>query len=182
MVIIMKRKNLMRVRNLAVSLVLAISVIFSSSIAFATTVKSYKNSKGVYCVQIDKKIYEGGSKAWRNNNPGNLKYGDFAKGAGSIGEDYSGFAIFSSYDDGFKALKKLLKTDTYQKLTLEEAIKRYAPESDNNDTKKYIKDVVDGTRFSKDTKLSSLSDDQITKLANVIKKLEGYSAGTIVNV
>jgi len=50
------------------------------------------------------KEFEGwtvGSRSYRNNNPGNLK---FAGQAGAIGQDDEGHAIFDSYDSGWAAL------------------------------------------------------------------------------
>jgi hypothetical protein len=40
----------------------------------------------------------------RNNNPGNIKYGDFAKRMGATGSDSGGFAIFSTASDGIAAI------------------------------------------------------------------------------
>jgi hypothetical protein len=40
----------------------------------------------------------------RNNNPGNIKYGDFAKRMGATGADSGGFAIFSTAADGIAAI------------------------------------------------------------------------------
>jgi hypothetical protein len=49
--------------------------------------------------------YEG-SRSYRNNNPGNLK---FAGQAGATGQDESGHAIFESYAAGWNALKRQLR-------------------------------------------------------------------------
>ena len=71
----------------------------------------------------DGNIYEasGGSRAWRNNNPGNLEYGKFARGNGAIGTD-GRFAIFPDTATGFNAMANLLSTSAYQNLTIEGAI------------------------------------------------------------
>ena len=39
-------------------------------------------------------VKNGGSRSWRNNNPGNLRYGTFAQNHGAIGRDRGGMAIF----------------------------------------------------------------------------------------
>ena len=55
------------------------------------------------------KEFEGwyaGSRSYRNNNPGNLK---FAGQAGAIGQDDEGHAIFSSYSAGWNALKNQIR-------------------------------------------------------------------------
>ena len=56
----------------------------------------------------DGNIYEfsGGSRAWRNNNPGNLEDGKFARDNGAIGSD-GRFAIFPDATTGFNAMTGL---------------------------------------------------------------------------
>jgi hypothetical protein len=50
-----------------------------------------------------------GTRADRNNNPGNIKYGEFAKAQGATGADREGFAIFPDRETGYKAAENLLK-------------------------------------------------------------------------
>jgi hypothetical protein len=55
------------------------------------------------------KNFEGwavGSRSYRNNNPGNLK---FAGQAGAVGQDEQGHAIFSDYEAGWAALKRQIR-------------------------------------------------------------------------
>jgi hypothetical protein len=55
------------------------------------------------------KDFEGwyaGSRSYRNNNPGNLK---FAGQAGATGADESGHAIFQNYEMGWSALLRQLR-------------------------------------------------------------------------
>lgn len=90
------------------------------------------------------KIYEGwfpGSKSYRNNNPGNLRY---TQQAGTTGQDPTGFAIFSTYDFGWNALVHQLRiaingvSQVYNpEMTFQEFFSKYAPSSDNNDPDKY---------------------------------------------
>ena len=42
----------------------------------------------------------GGSRHWRNKNPGNIVYGGWAKRHGAIGKDRGGFAIFPDETSG----------------------------------------------------------------------------------
>lgn len=42
-------------------------------------------------------VMSGGTRAWRNNNPGNLREGPFSQSQGSIGRDNDGFAIFLTW-------------------------------------------------------------------------------------
>ena len=59
------------------------------------------------------KSFEGwyeGSRSWRNNNPGNLK---FAGQAGAVGQDETGHAVFATYEDGWAALIRQLRLAFY---------------------------------------------------------------------
>lgn len=73
-----------------------------------------------------KLIKTGGTPAWRNNNPGNIRFYRFAKENGSIG-NASGFAIFPDYDTGRRALARLLRGEKYQSLSIFDAVATYAP-------------------------------------------------------
>lgn len=85
------------------------------------------------------KQYEGwypGSRSFRNNNPGNLK---FARQLGAIGKDEQGFAIFENYNYGWNALCMLLQravkgqSDIYNpNMNFFDFFRVYAPASDNN--------------------------------------------------
>ena len=114
----------------------------------------------------------GGSRSWRNNNPGNLEYSDFAKRHGAIGTD-GRFAIFPDYQTGRDAKSKLLfDTNSYKDLTLAQAINRYAPASENN-VPAYIK----ATGANPSMKMSEFSQEQRTKLLDNMQKHEGWTEG-----
>ena len=51
------------------------------------------------------------SRSFRNNNPGNIKYGEFAKSHGATGQDSGGFAQFPDEETGKKAQRDLWETD-----------------------------------------------------------------------
>jgi hypothetical protein len=74
--------------------------------------------------------------AQRNNNPGNIKYGDFAKRHGATGTDGT-FAIFPDVGTGRAALDALLASPAYAGLSTDQIIQKYAPPSEN-DTGAYI--------------------------------------------
>ncbi len=127
-------------------------------------------------------IQYGGSRSWRNNNPGNLKYGDFAKQNGAIGHDLvagrdGDFAIFPDYATGNNA-KKTLITTTYYSYTIQTMMEKYAPRSENN-TDAYIAFIVNRTGMSKNTYISSMSNSQLESLIDAMKVYEGYSVGTV---
>lgn len=117
----------------------------------------------------------GGSRAWRNNNPGNLRYSDFARANGAIGE-CGNFAVFPDLETGFAALCTLLKTGTYQRMTIASALKRYAEDPT------YMGKMYRMTGLSGKTRLCELNDDQLLMMANTIKKIEGWVPGTVTMV
>ena len=93
--------------------------------------------------------YPTGTRSYRNNNPGNIKYGEFAESCGAHGEDDKGFAKFESYLDGFNALKFLIvsgatgKSSLYNPtMTLEQFFSKFAPSSDGNDPSAYARTVA----------------------------------------
>ena len=76
----------------------------------------------------------------RNLNPGDLNFGTFAAKFGATNGDPR-FAVFPSADAGWAALEALLKSPLYVGLTLEEAINRFAPPSEN-ETHVYVQFVT----------------------------------------
>lgn len=74
----------------------------------------------------------GGTRGQRNNNPGNIEYGPFARSMGAIGSD-GRFAIFPDLQTGTNALAQLMSS--YQRRgfnTIDKIVKRYAPPRENN--------------------------------------------------
>jgi len=118
-----------------------------------------------------------GSRAWRNNNPGNLVPGRQAEGNGAIGSD-GRFAIFPDEATGMDALIALLRTGTYQALTVEGAMVRYAPPREN-DTSGYISFIQRQTGLDPKLKMSSLTDAQLRAVAGAIRTFEGWILGDI---
>ncbi len=122
-------------------------------------------------------IYSGGTRAWRNNNPGNIRAGEFANRHGAIGMA-GGFAVFPDYATGRAAVTALLQTRTYQRLTIAEAIARYAPPTEN-DTAAYQDRVRRMTGLDPSRRLNDLSEEELSSIADAIEQVEGYRAGTI---
>ncbi|MBW4707094.1 TIGR02594 family protein [Roseobacter sp. YSTF-M11] len=117
----------------------------------------------------------GGSRSWRNFNPGNIRKGDFSSNNGAIGNDGS-FAIFPDKTTGQKAIEVLLRGRSYGPLTLEAAISRYAPSSEN-DTGAYVSFVVTQTGLSRDAVLDDLKIAYIRKITSAIELMEGWTQG-----
>lgn len=119
----------------------------------------------------------GGSMAWRNNNPGNLVYNANTAALGAISSN-NGFAVFPDVATGSAALAGILNTQTYQNLSVNAAIARYAPAFENN-TSAYQAFVTNTLGVPSTTTLSSLSQTQMQSLQAAIQKQEGYTAGSV---
>ena len=118
-----------------------------------------------------------GSRAWRNNNPGNIEYGDYAKTMGAIGSD-GRFAIFPNYETGRRAKERLLfETSSYRNLTLDQAINRYAPSFENN-TSAYIQNVSQSAGIDPNTRMIDIPQSARQEILNAFEQQEGFRAGT----
>lgn len=132
----------------------------------------YKNADGV------EYLHSGGTRAWRNFNPGNIRPGE--KSGLAIGSA-GGFAVFPDYAAGRAALKSLLKR-VYSDLTLDKVFKKYAPGSDNNDPDHYAAMVKKFAGLGSEKKVSELTDDELEKFIDGIKKVEGWQPGKIEEI
>ena len=117
----------------------------------------------------------GGTRAWRNNNPGCLRYSEFTVTQGAIGHA-GGFAVFPDDSTGMQAICALLKSDSYRDLTISQAIFKYAPPHEN-DTENYNASLWKITGLNTATKLSALTDEQIMRVARAIRVVEGWAPG-----
>ena len=140
-------------------------------------VRAEMNGSRVVYLRADGKGIErsGGSRAWRNNNPGNIIRGDFSRSHGAIGADKR-FAIFPDADTGFEAIVSLLR-ERYAELTLAQAIAKWAPPSEN-DTEGYKKIVERQTGLAATDVIGQMSDADLRKVAGAIKSHEGWIVGT----
>jgi peptidoglycan hydrolase-like protein with peptidoglycan-binding domain len=124
-------------------------------------------------------IRTGGSRAWRNNNPGNIEAGTFANGEGAIGTD-GRFAIFPDEETGAAAVVTLLRRPQYQTLTVAGAIARYAPPNENNTTA-YQQIVVDEVGVPGTTQMNTLTNNQLDAVVRAIRRVEGWQVGTVTH-
>jgi uncharacterized protein (TIGR02594 family) len=122
----------------------------------------------------------GGSLAWRNNNPGNIRAGDFATRNGAIGTGPGGFAVFPDRATGERAISALLQGNTYRNLSVMAAISRYAPPVEN-DTTQYQNNVRSWTGLDTTRTISSLSATELRQVVNAIQRMEGWTPGTVTN-
>ncbi len=119
----------------------------------------------------------GGTRAWRNNNPGCLVYGNFTREKGAIGKGGK-FAVFPDYETGRNALADLLRTDKYRNLSIERAIIKYAPPYEN-DVATYKKRLHKLTGLTLTKKLGDLDSVAMNKVADAICVIEGWREGKV---
>jgi hypothetical protein len=130
----------------------------------------------------------GGSRAWRNNNPGNTKG---IKGA--IGRDNDGFAIFPDFAAGRKAKKDLILRKYKDYSSIREMFKgkydkngnyikntAWSPADDDNDPDLYADQINEWTGLDVDsTKIKDLKPEEMEKLLDAMQRKEGLKKGEI---
>jgi len=121
-----------------------------------------------------------GSISYRQNNPGNIRPGEFADRHGAIGQA-GGFAVFSSYEAGRAAKQALMFGPSYSSKTIRQAIERYAPATDNNNPRVYSNTIARDLGISPDTLISDLSPEQQTAMLDSMERVEGYRPGPVTN-
>lgn len=112
-----------------------------------------------------------GTRAWRNNNPGDIEYHPGVMREGQIGHDPR-FIIFGSSHEGFNALSKVLSGRSYASLTVDEAVARFAPPNEN-DTKQYQR-MVHAAGVPGEARIGSLKNSEKDALVKAIAKIEGF--------
>jgi hypothetical protein len=125
----------------------------------------------------------GGTVSWRCNNPGNLKYGDFAKQHGAVGAGPGDHAVFPTYiDGGFAHYNLLFRNDSrYIMRSIADAMAIYAPVNDpnaKNDPVAYSNFLARKLGVHPSTKLVELSDVQRWSILIAMQAYEGYKIGT----
>lgn len=118
----------------------------------------------------DKKL----SRSDRNHNPGNIKYGTWAKAHGATGQDKDGFATFDDDNVGLGAMTSLLQSKGYNNLSVKDAITKWTA------GKPYNYDL--GPLSSK--RVGDLSSDEFDKVVGTMRTGEGtrYGVPSTVNV
>ncbi len=133
---------------------------------------TYKSDDGTTTVM------SGGSRPWRDNNPGALKYGSFAIANGAIGSDSGGFAIFPTQAVGDAALRSLLSTG-YGNNSITSMIAAYAPAFENNTTA-YQNFLQSQLGVPGSTIINTLTPQQFNVLVNTIEVQEGAHISGVV--
>ena len=120
-------------------------------------------------------IRQGGTLPWRNKNPGALENSKNAIGKANR------FAVFASEEEGMASIKVLLLSDSYRNLSLKDAVCKYAPPHENN-TKKYQNDLKKLTGVDIERKICDLNDEEMERVVQVIKQLEGWRVGKLTYI
>lgn len=149
-------------------------------------IRNYSTARGSF-----QKV--GGSRAWRNNNEGNLEFGKFAKAHGAIGTD-GRFAIFPDEETGRRAKEALIfesnggkylannpldygKGIGYRDKTLLQMIAAYAPSGENN-TARYQKTILSAVG-GRNKKMRDYTADERQAIMQAMRKVEGWKAGQV---
>lgn len=113
------------------------------------------------------------SRSYRNNNPGNIRFGKFSQGYGAI-DDGGGYAKFPTVNQGLAAMVDLLAVKSYRTLTLEAAIARYAPAEDQNKPREYAAHVAAAAMVSISQRLDGMDPFQILDVIRAMIRFEGW--------
>lgn len=119
----------------------------------------------------------GGTRAWRCNNPGNLRRSPYSmsKKRGAIGWAGYGsdqYPVYPDYDTGHEALTVMLRGSVYGPLSIADALKKYEPGKKN-----YVDIVVKRTGLSSNRSIQSLNDGEFESFWKAIEFVEGWKAG-----
>ncbi|HEY9130709.1 MAG TPA: XVIPCD domain-containing protein [Dyella sp.] len=147
-----------------------------------------------------------GTVAWRNNNPGNLKF-EYAGSSdttartqrtkaralaraqadyqGVVDLDQWGNAIFESYEAGRKAQKKLLQNERMNDKTVEQLVKSYSTADYSGNTHHanqvaiiYATADAQGQDLH-EKKVVDMSPEELNALADGLAKAEHWKAGSV---
>lgn len=123
----------------------------------------------------------GGTIAWRYNNPGNLKFGPFARENNAVGAGDGGHSVFPTYQAGESAMRNLLFTNArgYDTLSLSEMVEKYAPSSDGNNPESYARFIAQRVGVSVNTTINRLTNRQKADMIEAMKIAEGYQVGQV---
>lgn len=134
-------------------------------------------------------IRAGGTLAWLNNNPGNIKYGRAWRREGAVGRAY-GHATWATYEEGYAALKRYITRYGFNtNKTILSFMEEYAPANDNNKPRRYasfitkrLKTKLGDDTITLNTRLSTFinNEEALEVFAQAIKRFEGYRPGIIV--
>ena len=123
---------------------------------FALAIQEYEG----YYAPGENPRFPNGTLAWRNKNPGNIRYAEQKR---AIGKDKLNFAIFQTYEDGFATLVEMItravqgKSKVYAPtMTITEYFRKYAPSADHNNPDAYALFVMRKLGVGKEFRIKDL--------------------------
>ncbi|MFQ5431236.1 MAG: KTSC domain-containing protein [Nitrospinota bacterium] len=119
----------------------------------------------------------GGSRAWRNNNSGNIICSNYANDYDAIGCDADGFAIFPHWETGVRAHEALLRKRSYINLTIEAAIKRYTDGDLLENQENYINYVTSKTGMPRTKRISEMTEKEYQNFLRAMREFEDSTPG-----
>jgi hypothetical protein len=121
----------------------------------------------------DMTIRSGGTKAWRNNNPGNMTYkGGFATRHGAIGSA-GGMGVFPTEAIGRQALIDLLKSSNYNTLKITNLPEKY----DKDNAQEYRRMLLSISKLDPNKCIKNLNGKEFDQLLKAIERIEGWEMG-----
>jgi hypothetical protein len=137
-------------------------------------VRAYaSDDRVIYVDQTGRRwVREGGTRSWRNNNPGNLRATPFARRHGAIGSA-GGFAVFPDYQTGRNALSALLRGRTYRNLTIHQMVSRYT----ETDQQAYRRCLQRYSGLNLNRRIRELTEAEFQRLLDAIQYCEGWREG-----
>ena len=132
-----------------------------------------------------------GDFAWRQNNPGNIKYNPdpnwwghkYGAMPGGKAVDGGRISVFPSVEQGNAAREELLfESPAYKNLSVVEAIKKYAPPKSNRKWMSYAQGMADAAGVDLNTKMGDFTFDQRKAAMESQIKSEGNRKGKIIQV
>lgn len=122
-------------------------------------------------------IRSGGTRAWRCNNPGNLRKSPYSTGKsrrsiGIAGTEVDVYPVYPDYETGHEALVVMLRGSIYSPLSLRNAMIRYDKNNPN-----YINEIVKITKFDPERTIKSLSDKEFKMFWEAIEFIEKWRVG-----
>jgi hypothetical protein len=123
-------------------------------------------------------IRSGGTRAWRCNNPGNLKKSSYSIGKsrrsiGIAGVGKNFYAVYPDYETGHEALVVMMRGSVYSPLSLRAAMERY-----DSSNPKYIDEIVKITKFDPERTIKSLNEKEFDLFWKAIEFVEKWKVGT----
>ena len=113
------------------------------------------------------------SRSFRNNNPGNIRWGSWAESRGAK-DDGEGYARWETPIQGLSAMVTLLGVKSYRELTVRGAIARYAPAGDHNSPSEYADYVIQRSWVPQDVTIGKLDPFQLIRVVEAMVRFEGW--------